>query len=114
MLFRSWKMLEQLGHFGVRLDGSEGRATLFTLVAQSTLLKHVVDAQQFDDEAKSYLTLISSDVPSEGWTFDSDQGLKFRGRSFVPTSCREDVLKEFHHSKLAVHPGSTKMYHDLR
>ena len=108
-----WKMLE-LGHFNVQLDGLEGRATLFTLVEQPTLLKRVIDAQQSDDEAKSYLTLISSVMPSEGWTFDSDQDLKFRGRSFVPTSYREDVLREFHHSKLAVHPGSTKMYHDLR
>ena len=32
-----WKMLEQLRHFNVQLNGLEGRATLFTLVAQPTL-----------------------------------------------------------------------------
>ena len=26
---------------------------------------------------------------------------------------REDILKEFHCSRFAVHPGGTKMYYDL-
>ena len=25
----------------------------------------------------------------------------------------EEILKEFHYSRFAVHPGGTKMYHDL-
>ena len=32
---------------------------------------------------------------------------------FVPISIRDEVLKESHHSRLAVHPGGTKMYHDI-
>ena len=27
---------------------------------------------------------------------------------------REDILQEFHCSRFTVHPGGTKMYHDLR
>ena len=57
-----WKMLEQLGHFDVQYGRFEGWATLSTLVAQSTLLKWVLYAQQTHDEAKSYLSLISNDV----------------------------------------------------
>ena len=30
------------------------------------------------------------------------------------TDLREEILKEFHYSRFAVHPGGTKMYHDLR
>ena len=26
---------------------------------------------------------------------------------------REEILKEFHYSRFVVHPGGTKMYHDL-
>ena len=35
---------------------------------------------------------------------------------FMPSddSLREKVLKEFHHSVFAVHPGGTKMYQDLK
>ena len=32
----------------------------------------------------------------------------------MPQSCREDVLRESHHSRLTVHPGGTKMYRDIR
>ena len=27
---------------------------------------------------------------------------------------REEIFREFHFSRFAVHPGGTKMYHDLR
>ena len=27
---------------------------------------------------------------------------------------KEEVMKEAHHSRFTVHPGETKMYHDLR
>ena len=29
------------------------------------------------------------------------------------TNLREEILKEFHYSCFVVHPGGTKMYHDL-
>ena len=47
------------------------------------------------------------------WVLHSDQGLRYKSRLFVPLSSRDDVLREFHHSRLVVHPGGTKMYHDL-
>ena len=48
-----------------------------------------------------------------GWTLDDDRDLRFQNRVFVPVACRDEVLKEFHHSRFAVHPRDTKMYHDL-
>ena len=30
------------------------------------------------------------------------------------TDLRKEILREFHYSRLAVHPGGTKMYQDLR
>ena len=30
------------------------------------------------------------------------------------TNLREEILREFHCSRFAVHPGGTKMYQDLR
>ena len=48
------------------------------------------------------------------WTFDSACGLKFKKRLFVPLAVREQVMKEFHHSRLAVHLGGNKVYHNLR
>ena len=45
-----------------------------------------------------------------------DGSLWFRGQIVVPqlAELREEILREFHCSHFAVHPGGTKMYHDLR
>ena len=42
--------------------------------------------------------------------------LRYRGWVVVPPSedLREEILMEFHCSHFTVHPGDTKMYHDLR
>ena len=46
----------------------------------------------------------------------SDGSLLYRGRVVVPQSedLREEILMEFHCSRFTLHPGGTKMYHDLR
>ena len=47
----------------------------------------------------------------------SDDGiLKFRERWCVPddTELKEEILREAHRSNYSIHPGSTKMYQNLR
>ena len=53
---------------------------------------------------------------SPDWTLHQDGSLRYLGRIFVPNikQLREEVLKEFHHSVFAVHPGGNKMYQDLK
>ena len=46
-----------------------------------------------------------------------DDGLlRFRGRICVPknTKLKEEIMGEVHGSAYTVHPGGTKMYHDLK
>ena len=45
-----------------------------------------------------------------------DGSLPYKGRIVVPqlAKLREEILREFHCSRFAVHPCGTKMYHDLR
>ena len=59
---------------------------------------------------------VQSDTSDEGWAIHTNGSLQHRGRVMVPQSAdlREKILKEFHCSFFAVHPGGTKMYHDLR
>ena len=44
-----------------------------------------------------------------------DGSLRYRGRVVVPQSVdlREEILREFHCTRLVVHLGGMKMYHDL-
>ena len=59
---------------------------------------------------------VRSDRGDEGWVIHTDGSLRYRGRVVVPQSAdpKEEILREFHCSRFVVHPGDTKMYHDLR
>ena len=59
---------------------------------------------------------VQSGMGDEGWTFHANGSLRYRGRVVVPqlTDLREEILREFHFSRFAVHPGGTKMYQVLR
>ena len=55
---------------------------------------------------------VQSGTGDEGWTVHTDGSLRYRGRVVVPqlTDLREEILKEFHCSRFAVHPGGTKRH----
>ena len=59
---------------------------------------------------------VQAGTGDEGWTIHTDGSLWYRGRVVVPqsTDLREEILREFHYSRFAVHPGGMKMYQDLR
>ena len=59
---------------------------------------------------------VQSGTGDEGWAIHSDGSLRYRGRVVVPQLAylREEMLEDFHCSQFVVHPGSTKMYRDLR
>ena len=58
---------------------------------------------------------VHSGICDEGWTIHADGSLRYSGRVVVPqlTDLGEEILREFHYSLFAVHPGGTKMYCDL-
>ena len=64
----------------------------------------------------SIMDRVQSGTGDEGWTIHTDGSLRYIGQVVVPqlTDLREEILREFHFSRFAVHPGGTKMYQDLR
>ncbi|KAA0055530.1 ty3-gypsy retrotransposon protein [Cucumis melo var. makuwa] len=52
----------------------------------------------------------------ENFSISSDDGLTFAGRLCVPEdgAVKIELLTEAHSSPFTMHPGSTKMYQDLR
>ena len=111
---QEWRMLGELNEFSLELSEVTGGLALCSLIAQRTLVARVIEAQADDAEATSIRDGMSSKDDADRWTSSDEQGLRFAGRLYVPLSCRDDVMREAHHSRLTVHPGSTKMYHDLR
>ena len=81
-----------------------------------SLLSIVIESQGQDAEIVSIRDRVQSGTGDEGWTIHADGSLWYRGRVVVPqlTDLREEILREFHYSRFAVHPGGTKMYQDFR
>ena len=108
-------MLEVVGQFRLHYKG-QAQGTLGSLVATPSLLSRVIEFQRQDTEILFIKNWVWSDTSDEGWEIHTYGSLRYRGRVVVPQSAdlREEILREFHCSSFAVHPGGTKMYHDLR
>lgn len=50
------------------------------------------------------------------FTENNDGALRFKGRLCIPDrkEIKDLILQEAHRSLFSIHPGSTKMYHDLK
>ena len=85
-------------------------------MATPSLSSRVIESQGQDAEIVSIRDRVQSGTGDEGWTVHADGSLWHRGRVVVPqlTDLREEILREFHCPRFAVHPGGTKMYQDLR
>ena len=112
---REWQMLGTMGRFGLEYSDQD-QGTMGILVATPSLLGRVIELQGQDVEILSIRDWVRSSTCDEGWTMHSDGSLRYRGRVVVPQLkyLREKILREFHCSHFTVHPGGTKMYHDLR
>ncbi|GFS39084.1 hypothetical protein Acr_00g0061080 [Actinidia rufa] len=64
---REWKMMGEIGEFGVELVDSTGRVTLYGLVAQPTLVNQVIEAQRIDEEAEVIRAKLMMEEEHPGW-----------------------------------------------
>ena len=112
---REWRMLEIVGQFGLRYS-EQTQGTLGSLVATPSLLSRMIESQWQDAEIVSIRDRVQSGTGDEGWTVHVNGSLRYRGQVVVSqlTNLREEILMEFHFSRFTGHPGSTKMYQDLR
>ena len=84
-------------------------------MATPSLLSRVIKSQGQDAEIVSIRDRVQLGTGDEGWTIHTDGSLRYRERVVVPKSTylREEILREFHCSRFAMHPGGTKMYQNL-
>ena len=108
-------MLETEGQFKLQYN-EQAQGTLGSLMATLSLLSRVIESQGQDTELVSIRDRVQSGTSDEGWAIHTYGILRYKGQVVVPQSIdlREEILREFHCSRFAVHPGSTKIYRDLR
>jgi hypothetical protein len=89
--------------------------TLTQLKLESVLLHRIIDAQRTDKGMKHIYEKLEADKAN--CFRKDDQGIIwFNDRIVVPKDAevRQQILDEAHLSGYSIHPGSTKMYQDLK
>ncbi|WZZ69600.1 hypothetical protein YC2023_080970 [Brassica napus] len=89
----------------------EDRITALDALDQVDLLERISKAQQGDE---SLQRMISKEVV--GYRTTTNGTYLFKNRVCVPNSkdLKDEILRQAHNSQYSIHPGSTKMYQDLK
>ncbi|XP_059629608.1 uncharacterized protein LOC132272482 [Cornus florida] len=116
MMIQEWMMLEALAEFSIMPSSQSKGALLCSLIIQLTLINRIIYAQNQDDRLQAKAVKATNDEGDVDWTCGVDGSMRFRGRLCVPdlADLKKEILEEAHHSRYTVHPGGTKMYHDLK
>ncbi|XP_070039422.1 uncharacterized protein [Nicotiana tomentosiformis] len=110
------KDVHYLSNLGVRLLDSEDGGVVLQNMAEYSLVAEA-KGNQFSDP---YLLQLKDGIHKhKTTTFEQgreDSTLRYRGRLCVPDvdGLREQIMSEAHISRYSIHPGFTKMYHDLK
>ena len=116
MQLQKWNMVKSICEYQLYVKKHEGGAHLYNMASQPTLMGRIIEKQQEDETSKELIEKIRNGEKLEGWTFQENGGLKYWGRLYVPKTAdmRNEVLRQAHYSSYTIHPGETKLYHDLR
>ena len=95
--------------------GNVSSIEVVVMEIDSTLDQEICKGQLEDERIIEIKQLIKKDK-APGFTEDGQRVVLFKKRLCVPDikSIRELILREAHYSTYSIHPGSTKMYQDLK
>ena len=82
----------------------------------SELLEQIIREQKEDPKEIPHIRKLMAKGRGPHFSIDELGVMTYKDRLVVPSNkeLKRKILNEAHHSKLSIHPGSNKMYHDLR
>ena len=94
---------------------NESRCLLAQFRVRSVYLDRVKEAQLRDSELQKIYAQVQLGTTEE-FKVDIEGMLRMSNRVCVPKvdDLQKEVMEEAHYSPYSVHPGATKMYHDLK
>ncbi|XP_070004095.1 uncharacterized protein [Nicotiana sylvestris] len=109
------KHIQRLEDTGIKFSVRNSEALLPCAQAKSSLVEHIKATEYEDERCCKYIdeALVGK---SKDMIVDSDGVLRMSDRLCVADvdGLRHVILKEAHNTRYIIHPGSTKMYHDLK
>ncbi|KAG8474894.1 hypothetical protein CXB51_031572 [Gossypium anomalum] len=111
----SRKSLFALHEMNAHMAMSDDGSIIAELKARLLFIQQICDAQKVDNDLLAKRIQCDSNVDSE-FLVDDEGCLRFKNQICVPRNSGliQIILNEAHSSLLSVHPGSTKMYNDLK
>ena len=100
-------MLDAVTDAVIRVPRDTKRAAVASLSVLPKLYRQIIEAQRSDSRLSRILQM--QDV-----YMDDSSVVRLRGRLYVPSSVRAELLAEGHRSQFVIHLGATKMYKNLR
>ncbi|XP_071921719.1 uncharacterized protein [Coffea arabica] len=108
-----WSLLENVCEWNPRLEPQ--KVIFGNIEVKSTLLDQIKKCQMKEPTVQKWVERVKKgELPN--FNLGSDEILKFRNRVVVPRDeeLKREILEESHCSRYMVHPGSGKMYQDLK
>ena len=111
----SRKTIQTLRALNAHLSLSDDGTVVIELIARPNLLNRVLEAQKKDEKIYAIMIQIGDGKETE-FTVNENRVLYYKDRVCVPddNDLRKAILEEAHSGSFAIHPGSTKMYKDLK
>ena len=111
----SRKTMQTLRALNAHLSLTDDGTVVTELIARPSLLNFVLEAQKKDEKIAAIVSQIGNGKEIE-FTVYEDGVLYYKDRVCVlnDNDLRKAKLEEAHSGSFAVHPGSTKMYQDLK
>src|SRR4051812_9767052 len=115
LMVKELDLIEQFRDLILVCEGTPTSVKLGMLKLTSGILEEIREGQKADVGLIDKLTLVNQGKTSE-FRVDENGILRFGDRVCVPDvdELRKRILEEGHRSGLSIHPGATKMYHDLK
>ena len=114
LMVKEWEMLGTVGEWNPRLENKK-KITFRNIRVTSSLLSQIKEVQTDDSMVQKWVERMKK---GEILDFNlSPEGIvRFRNRLVIPNdeNLKREVLEEAHRSKYTIHPGSNKLYQDLR
>ena len=111
----SRKTVQTLRALNAQLSLKDDGTVVAELIARSDMLNRVLEAQKIEEKIAAIISQIGNGKKIE-FTVKENGVLYYKDRVCIPdgNDFRKTILEEAHSGSFAIHPGSIKMYLDLK
>ena len=109
------EIIKDLERMGIEIVKGDSQAFMASLTIQPTLIEKIKNSLVDDAQIVKIIEEVQ-EGKRPGFNVSNDGFLRFGNRLCVPNdfSLKKEIMEEAHHTPYSVHPGSTKMYRDIR